>query len=72
MHDLFSLLSRKNEFLTWLHELTQLCYEEEVILSTDHDEVIALFYKEGKTPEAALADYKAFLVRWNALQNRSY
>lgn len=67
-------LFQDEAFLSWLHELTVLGYEAEYpfTISTDHMTVIQLFYKEGKAPAAALAEYIEFLTRWNALQKFSY
>jgi hypothetical protein len=59
-----------SEFLQWLHDLTVLGYDQKVIITADHQEVIAFYFIEGRTPLAALFRYTTeFLPRWNALTN---
>lgn len=58
-------------FLQWLHELTIAGYQNEVMIETDHLEVVTLLFREGKTPEQALPEYIEFKRRWTALNKEN-
>ena len=57
------------KFLPWLHQLTQLGYDQNVTVETTHGECVGFLFIEGKTPEQALPEYIEFKTRYNAIVN---
>lgn len=55
------------KYLDWLHELTQLGYEEGLIFQTKNVEIVESYYLENKTPKDALSAYKEYLSEPNIL-----
>lgn len=56
------------KYLDWLHDLSTLGYEENIIINTSHRDAIEYFFKSGLTPPEALERYKNFVRRWKAIQ----
>jgi hypothetical protein len=52
-----------NTYLAWLHELTVLCYFDDLIIPVDSEEAVKKLFDSGKTPEQAalIIKEKSFL-----------
>lgn len=61
------LAAANPNYLSWLHDLTTAGYSKRITVSTEHAEVIGLYFLEGKNVTQALEEYQRFLKRWNAL-----
>jgi hypothetical protein len=61
-------MRKKNKYFEWLHDLTLLGYEENIMISTDHNAAIQYFFASGLTPAATLERYKDFVKRYNAIK----
>ena len=61
-------MNRNSVYTKWLHDLTVLGYEENIMISTDHSAAIQYYFGIRLTPEAALERYKDFVKRWNAIK----
>jgi hypothetical protein len=42
------------DYPTWLHELTNLGYKEDIVIEDSEERIVKCYFNEGKTPEDTL------------------
>lgn len=50
-------MSENYKFYVWVHEITVLGYEENIVIPTEHSEHIVGMFDRGLTPKEALDEY---------------
>lgn len=53
---------KQKSYLTWLHELTVLGYQKNIVINSNHSDWIDEMYKSNMTPESALTEYQQLLT----------
>lgn len=57
----------RSEFAEWLDQMQHVADTENITVAARHYDLLDYQFKTKMTPEKAFAEYKRFLVRWNAI-----
>jgi hypothetical protein len=61
------ILNNDPAYLQWLHELTVVGYSRDIMIPTDHADVIEYIYLTAESVDHALDMYQKFRIRWEIL-----
>ena len=51
------------DFLDWVHKLTLIGYDQDIIIMSEHSEYVMALYQRGLTPELAFEEYFDFVQK---------
>lgn len=58
---------KQPNYLTWMHKVTVLGYDENIMIMQESAQVLEVMHKQGHSPQQALEELKKIYTRVNAI-----
>ena len=62
----------RTKFAEWLDQMQHVADNEDITVAARHYDFLDFLFKSKKGPIEAFAEYKKFLVRWNAITDNGH